>query len=65
MKAYVMTTGTVFGLIVAAHIWRLIDEAPPWSRTLRTSSQLLPQPRYVSGRVASLWVGRARERWSL
>jgi hypothetical protein len=26
MKAYVMTTGTVFGLIVAAHIWRLIDE---------------------------------------
>jgi hypothetical protein len=28
MRAYVMTTGTVFGLIVAAHIWRLVDEGP-------------------------------------
>ena len=26
MKAYVMTTGTVFGLIVVAHIWRGIAE---------------------------------------
>jgi hypothetical protein len=28
MKAYVMTTGTVFGLIVVAHIWRVIAEGP-------------------------------------
>ncbi|HEY6195859.1 MAG TPA: hypothetical protein VI504_12520 [Candidatus Eisenbacteria bacterium] len=26
MKAYVITTGTAFGLIVAAHIWRLFEE---------------------------------------
>jgi len=26
MKAYLITTGTVFGLIVAAHVWRLIVE---------------------------------------
>jgi hypothetical protein len=26
MKAYVMTTGTIFGLITLAHIWRVIEE---------------------------------------
>jgi len=26
MKAYVMTTGAVFGLLVVAHVWRVIEE---------------------------------------
>jgi hypothetical protein len=26
MKAYLITTGTVFGLIVLAHIWRVFAE---------------------------------------
>lgn len=26
MKAYVKTTGVVFGLLVAAHVWRAIEE---------------------------------------
>jgi hypothetical protein len=26
MKAYVITTGAVFGLLVVAHIWRIIEE---------------------------------------
>lgn len=26
MKAYVMTTGIVFGLLVVVHIWRAIEE---------------------------------------
>ena len=26
MKAYVITTGVVFGLLTAAHIWRAIEE---------------------------------------
>jgi hypothetical protein len=35
MKTYVITTGTVFGLITLAHIWRLVAEQPrlatdPW-----------------------------------
>ncbi len=35
MKAYVMTTGVVFGLLTLAHIWRGIEEGPylatePW-----------------------------------
>ena len=35
MKAYVMTTGTVFGLLTLAHIWRAVGAEPhlatePW-----------------------------------
>ncbi|MBO0725021.1 MAG: hypothetical protein J2P52_05440 [Blastocatellia bacterium] len=26
MKAYVMTTGAMFGLLVVAHIWRVVEE---------------------------------------
>jgi hypothetical protein len=26
MKAYVLTTGAVFGLLVVAHIWRVFEE---------------------------------------
>ena len=32
MKAYVMTTGSVFGLIVLAHLWRVIEEGPQLAR---------------------------------
>lgn len=28
MKAYLITTGGVFGLIVLAHLWRIADEWP-------------------------------------
>jgi hypothetical protein len=28
VKAYVMTTGIIFGLIVVAHIWRAVAEGP-------------------------------------
>ena len=34
MKAYVMTTGVVFGLLTLVHIWRAIEErhlvTEPW-----------------------------------
>ena len=35
MKTYVMTTGAVFGLLVVAHVWRVIEEGShvardPW-----------------------------------
>jgi hypothetical protein len=36
MKAYVITTGAVFGLLTLAHIWRVFEEGPhlmtevPW-----------------------------------
>jgi hypothetical protein len=28
MKAYLLTTGAVFGLVTLAHLWRMIDEWP-------------------------------------
>jgi hypothetical protein len=35
MKAYLISTGTVFGLITAAHVWRVAEEGrhlafEPW-----------------------------------
>ena len=52
MKAYVMTTGTVFGLLTLAHIWRVIVEGP----------HLATEPWYVLITVAaaslSLWAWR-------
>ena len=32
MKAYIMTTGVLFGLLVVAHIWRAIAEGPALAR---------------------------------
>jgi hypothetical protein len=28
MKAYVVTTGVVFGLLTVAHLWRIVEEWP-------------------------------------
>jgi hypothetical protein len=35
MKAYVMTTGILFGLLTVVHVWRALEEGPhlatdPW-----------------------------------
>jgi hypothetical protein len=35
MRTYVMTTGILFGLLTAAHVWRVFEEGPalamdPW-----------------------------------
>ena len=32
MKAYVIVTGTVFGLVTVAHIWRAFVEGPQLAR---------------------------------
>jgi hypothetical protein len=45
MKAYVMTTGAVFGLITLAHIWRVIEEThlarEPWFILLTVATAAL------------------------
>jgi uncharacterized membrane protein len=52
VKAYVTTTGVVFGLLTVAHIWRVIEEG----------SHLATDPWYVLITVAaaalSLWAWR-------
>ena len=52
MRAYLMTTGAVFGLIVVAHVWRIVEEG----------AHLAADPAYLALTAASgalcLWAGR-------
>jgi hypothetical protein len=52
MKAYVITSGSIFGLIVVAHIWRVIEEG----------AHLATSPSYILLTAAaaglSLWAWR-------
>ena len=52
MKAYVMTTGTIFGLLALVHVWRVTQE-----------SHLLRDPWFILITIASaalcLWSWRA------
>jgi len=52
MKAYVLTTGAVFGLLVVAHIWRVVEEGPA----------LAKEPSYIAITLAAaalcLWAWR-------
>ena len=46
MKAYVMITGAVFGLLTLAHIWRVIEEGPhlatsPWYVLITVAAAVL------------------------
>jgi hypothetical protein len=52
MKAYVITTGGLFGLLTLVHVWRVFEEGP----------QLAADPWYVlislATAVLSLWAWR-------
>ena len=52
MKAYLAVTGTLFGLIVVAHVWRVIAE----SRTLATDPWFILLTVVSAG--LSLWAFR-------
>ena len=51
MKAYVMTTGTVFGLLTLVHIWRVFEER-----------HLVKEPWYIlitaAAAALSIWAWR-------
>lgn len=57
MKAYVLTTGIVFGLLTLVHIWRAIEEGP----------QLAREPAYILTTLAAaalcIWALRLLWRW--
>ena len=42
MKAYLLTTGTLFGLLALSHLWRTVDEWP----------RLSSDPSFVLGTAA-------------
>jgi hypothetical protein len=52
MKAYVVTTGSIFGVIVLAHVWRVVEEGP----------HLATDPSYIlltaAAAALSLWAWR-------
>ena len=52
MKAYIITTGVIFGLITVAHLWRMVTEG----------SRLLTEPEYLvltaMAAGLSLWAAR-------
>jgi hypothetical protein len=46
MRAYVITTGVLFGLVTAAHLWRAFEEGPrlatdPWFVLLTLGAAVL------------------------
>jgi hypothetical protein len=51
MKAYVMTTGVMFALIVAVHVWRAVEEG----------SHLATDPGYIA--ITGLAAGMAFWAW--
>ena len=56
MKSYVITTGSVFGLIVAAHVWRVLEEG----------SHLATEPSFVvlTAAAAALCLWACRLLWA-
>lgn len=52
MKAYLITTGAVFGLITLAHLWRIVAE---WPRLATEPGYLLLT---VTSAILSLWAWR-------
>lgn len=43
MRAYIITTGAVFGLLTGVHIWRAVQEGP----------RLAMEPSYVLSTIAA------------
>jgi hypothetical protein len=54
MKAYLATTGAIFGLLAVVHIWRIIAE---WSHLAR-------DPWYLAGIAAISAVAAALSIWA-
>jgi hypothetical protein len=52
MKAYLITTGTVFALLVVAHLWRIVAE----SRSLATEPDFIVITLAAAG--LSIWAWR-------
>jgi hypothetical protein len=55
MKAYLMTTGSLFALLAVVHIWRIIGE---WPRLLNDSGEILEAAIGVAAGALSIWAWR-------
>jgi hypothetical protein len=55
MKAYLVTTGSLFGLLALAHVWQIIDQ---WPRLLHDPSDLLEASIGLVAAALCLWAVR-------
>jgi hypothetical protein len=55
MKAYLVTTGSLFGLLALAHVWQIIDQ---WPRLLHDPSDLLEVSIGLVAAALCLWAVR-------
>lgn len=59
MKPYLITTGTLFALLAAAHVWRVIGE---WPRLLNDSGEIIEAGIGILAALLSLWAWRLLRR---
>ena len=59
MKAYLITTGTLFALVAFVHVWRIVGE---WPRLLTDRWEILEAAIGVAGGALSLWAWRLLRR---
>lgn len=58
MKAYVMTTGAVFGLLTVAHVWRMLEEGLHLARDPFFVLITLAAAAFCLWASRLLWVGK-------
>jgi len=55
MRAYIITTGSLFGLLALAHVWQIVDQ---WPRLLHDPSSFLDASIGVVAAGLCLWAVR-------
>ena len=55
MKTYLITTGSLFGLLALAHVWQIIDQ---WPRLLHDSGEIIEAAIGVAAVLLSVWAWR-------
>ncbi len=55
MKAYLMTTGTLFALLALVHLWRIIGE---WPRLITDPGEILEAAIGVAAAALCIWAWR-------
>ena len=59
MRAYLLTTGALFGLLAVAHVWRVIAE---WPRLMTDSGEIVEAAIGVVAAALCLWAWRLSRR---
>jgi hypothetical protein len=55
MKAYLITTGSLFGLLALAHVWRIVGD---WPRLVNDPGEILEAAIGVVAAALCVWAWR-------